>query len=169
MPKPGQKREYMYHSVIAGSPNGIKLRIMGDVKESKYPDGNPYVAVELADGTEATFILENADIRGLVDNTPQKKWFTVKGEGKGPGAWMVVEDESGPVLPQQAPSAITRPETPKVVEVDAKNTDRQNIAAAAAELTIFQLNRMEVGGHPLDSAGKASVLNTWNIAMDRRS
>jgi hypothetical protein len=45
----------------------------------------------------------------------------------------------------------------------------QNIAAEAAETAAFVFGRLETHGHPLDSAGKASVFSTIFIAMDRRA
>lgn len=162
---PKQKRAYLYHSEIAQSPNGVELRFTSDVKPSKYPDGQPYVLVEKRDGTEATFIIENDDIKSVVDNTPQKKWVTLKGEGKGPGAWMIVEDESGPVMVMPAPPPAPTPRAPAAPQ----SPGWMQTASDATDIAALIYGRLEAAGHPLDSAGKASVFSTVFIAMDRRS
>lgn len=168
---PKKKSEKLYHSEIAQSPNGVELRFTSDVKASKFADGLPYVFVEKRDGTEALLIIENDDIRSVVDHTPQKKWVTVKGEGKGPGAWMAVEDESGPSFPatEKTPTPTQPAAKPQQTGETEASNHWQNLGAEAANVAAFVYSRMEVHGHPLDSAGKASFLSTVFIAMDRRS
>jgi hypothetical protein len=174
---PKKKAERLYHSEIAQSPNGVELRFVSDVKLSKFADGQPYVFVERRDGTECMFLIENDDIKSVVDNTPQKKWVTLKGEGKGPGAWMIVEDESGPVMPvtsaqgagndpRQKPPE--KPAAPKAIFTPADVAWMQT-ASDATDIAALIYGRLEAAGHPLDSAGKASVFSTVFIAMDRRN
>ena len=170
---PKVQKTKIYHSTIAQSPNGVKLRIASDTKDSKYPDSAGYVFVEMENGEEAMLVLENADVRAVIDNTPQRKWVTLKGEGKGPGAWMIVEDESGPVMakpqdyvpmPEAKPpqKLIERPPAPA-------GTGWMQTAAEATDIAALIYGRLEAAGHPLDSAGKASVFSTVFIAMDRRN
>jgi len=160
------KKAYLYHSNIAKTPEGIKLRFLGDTMDSKFEDSGGLVFAELEDGTEVTFVLENADIRSAVDEVPQKKWVTLKGEGKGDGAWIVIDDDAGPVLPDtpRAPVKATKPQTSPPLD-----NEWMQLAADAADVASFAYSRMEAHGHPLDSAGKASFLSTVFIAMDKRS
>lgn len=166
---PKAKAGKLFHSEIAQSPNGVELRFISDVKPSKFPDGQPYVFVERRDGTECLFVIENDDIRSVVDNTPQKKWVTLKGEGKGPGAWMIVEDESGPVMEKPTVPVPRAAKPPQKLIERPQDTAWMQTASDATDIAALIYGRLEAAGHPLDSAGKASVFSTVFIAMDRRA
>lgn len=159
---PKAKAGKLFHSEIAQSPNGVELRFISDVKPSKFPDGQPYVFVEKRDGTECLFVVENDDIKSVIDNTPQKKWVVLKGEGKGPGAWMIVEDESGPVMGKtptpQAPAA--NPPQDKPVFKDDPESGLVQYIIEVCDAALIAYGRMEAGGHPFDSAGKSSIWST---------
>lgn len=162
---PKATREKLYHSTLSKTPDGVKLRFTSDTKDSQYPDSAGYVFAESPDGMEIMFVLENDDIRSAGDGCPQKKWVTVRGEGKGAGAWIIIDDDDGPILPEskprQAPAPRQAQETPE--------GEWQALAAEAADIAALVYSRLETHGHPLDSAGKASVFSTLFIAMDRRS
>ena len=159
------KAAKLYHSEIAQSPNGVELQFVSDTKDSKFADGNPWVLVRRRDGTETMMILENDDVRSVVDQTPQKKWVTLKGEGKADGAWLIVEDDAGPIFAGKT----TAPERPAANAQETTGFDPSVLVHDVTTLTVQAVVELRKASILIEGEAVARIWNTLLIALDRRS
>lgn len=155
------KKDKIYHSTLAGTPEGIRLRFTSDVKESKFADSSGYIFAEGEDGTDIMFIIENDDVRGVIEEVPQKQWVTIKGEGKGAGAWLVIEDDAGPVMPQKPAQKQSRPP-------EQNDGDWESLVDDVTLLTVRAAEGLRSGGIPVDGEATAKLWSTLFIAIDKR-
>lgn len=155
---PQKRSEKLYQSEINDSPEGVRLRFTSDTKDSKYPDSAGYVFAEREDGVEVMMVLENQDIRDKVDSIPQKRWVTLHGEGKGEGAWIVVDEEEKTGT-QQPPAAKTQTES----------DEWEGMVDDVTDLTVRAVARLRKASVLLEGEAIARVFNTIYISLDRRS
>jgi len=160
-------KEKIYHSHLSKTPEGIKLRFTSNTHDSKFADSGGYVFAETEDGTEVMMILENQDIRDAVDGAQQKVWYTVRGEGKGDGAWIILDDDDGnPVLPERKES---KPRAKHEGGPEPTEGAWDGIARTAIGLTLMAAEEFKNAGIPFDGESMSRIYNTHFIAVDRRA
>lgn len=157
-----QQKAKLYQSEINDSPEGVRLRFTSDTKDSKYPDSTGYVFAEREDGVEVMMVLENQDIRDKVDRTPQRKWVTLRGEGKGEGAWIVVDEEDAKDTPQPSKG---RPER----EPEPESDEWGKLVDDAVDITVRAVIRFRKSAILLEGEAVSRMYDTHFIGMDRRS
>lgn len=85
----------LYHSDLA-KVGEVTVQFTGKPRDSQYPGKPRWVGLMIqGDDTKYTLNIENADVEKSIAAAPLNAWVSVRAEGRGDQAFMLIEDGNG--------------------------------------------------------------------------
>ena len=111
------ERTGLYHSDLVRESAIAPMVVMftGEPRDSKYKDKPRWVGM-MVHGDETKYVLniESPDIEAAIVSVPRDQWLHLQaaGDGRSGTAYMILEDDAGPILPDTPSQPVAGPQAP---------------------------------------------------------
>lgn len=189
----GQHQKSLYHSTLSRQ-SSLMVKFKQIPFDSKYPRPDTpgkIVYMELHDGYEYIYQIENEGIVGQLEGVDLNEWYNLVARGKGDGATLTLSlgsqsqmevadqreeraaiqneppwEPQEPQEPQAAPDEEPGPPPPVAPEPLAARHPSTHIDCVA--MTVETFKAFEAVGIGLDALAVSKIYNTHFIALSRR-